>query len=182
MLVVVAAAAGGTARHSAANACQWCPSSQAHKQGVRAGGPGRIRGQFFFLLSLQPKLDRGLLSGRLSLIMPSPFPVPCVRVQARWCSAATDAGAGQQHPAMAAPCHLRHGKGKRHDFRFASRPLGRPAGHASASRVLLADAVHYISLLELCRGAARESQEPCPCARRGQLRRRGFNSHPSVHP
>lgn len=83
---------------------------------------------------------------------------------------------------VGSPSHLRHGKGKRHDFRFASRPLGRPAGHASASRVLLADAVHYISLLELCRGAARESQEPCPCARRGQLRRRGFNSHPSVHP
>lgn len=49
-------------------------------------------------------------------------------------------------------------RGKRHDFRFASRPPGRPGTHT-----LLADAVHYISLLELCRGAARESQEPCLC-------------------
>jgi hypothetical protein len=100
VVVVAAAAAGGGYCSSQCSKCLsvvWCPSSQAHKQGGRPR-PNPSVDKFFS--SLQPKLDRGLLSGRLSLIMPSPFPVPCVRVQARWCSAATDAG--QQHPAMAA--------------------------------------------------------------------------------
>lgn len=59
----------------------------------------------------------------------------------------------------------------------AGHPAGRPGTHT-----LLADAVHYyISLLELCRGAARESRA-LPVHGGGSCADEEFNSHPSVDP